>query len=162
VASKTSMTFSWESATILADVDKAMAAGLKAAGLFAKKEMQAALSGPADSPEGGPPGQVSGTLRKSITARAFKKKGKYVGVRVGVPIKSPYDSKAEGKPFPGRMHAQAVRLAAGFTGRDRKGRIYNQRPRPFAEPTIKRNKAKISALIKDEAGRYMPKPKEKR
>lgn len=158
--SDTKMTFRWEDIEIKAAVDKAMAAGLKEAGKYAKKQMQAALSGPSGSKPGGPPGKVSGNLRKAVAAQAFRKKGKYVGVRVGIPLKSPYDSKADGKAFPGRMHAQAVRLAAGFAGRDRKGRIYNVRPRPFAEPVLTRNRDKLGDLVKEGARSYMPKTKE--
>lgn len=162
MAGRTTVKLTWAKDGIVDDVDKAMAAGLKAAGIHGRKAIKAELAGRPDSPEGGPPGKVSGNLQKAVTSRAFRKKGKYVGVDVGVPKKSSYDNKGPGKHYPGRMHAQAVRLARGFVGKDRRGRIYQQRGRPFAEPVLKREGAKMGQIVKDEARAYMPKPKDKR
>lgn len=152
----------WDTKKIETMTAKALEAGLREAAKHGRKAIKAELGGGADSPAGGPPGKVSGALRRSVGYRVKKRRGKYVLVDVGVLRPSPWDSKAPGRAFPGRMHAQAVRLASGFVGRDRKGRLYQQRPRPFVEPVLRRDKKKMATIVRDTSAKWMPKAKEKR
>lgn len=155
--SKVSVTMSWGSKHIEAMTQKALRAGLAEGGKHGRRAIKARLAaGGAETP-----GMVSGTLRRSVGYRVKSRKGKYVLVDVGVLRPSTWDSKAAGKSFPGRMHAQALRLARGYVGTDRAGRTFNQRPRPFVEPTLNAEKDAIARVVRNTAETWMPKPKEK-
>lgn len=74
----------------------------------------------------------TGLLRRSITA-ITEIDGKDVIVRYGT-LKGivPY----------------ARRLELGFTGRDSRGRLYRQEPRPYLRPAYTKNKRKIKQIIR--------------
>lgn len=42
----------------------------------------------------------------------------------------------------------AMRLELGFTGTDKRGRVYDQAPRPYLKPALKKNKRTIIQIIK--------------
>lgn len=142
----------WEDKQLLKLTQKALAAGFREAGKYARKGIKAELGGAAGQPEGSAPGKVSGDLQKAVAYRVKEKAGKFVAMDVGVLRPSRYDRK-----FPGEMYAQALRLARGFVGRDRLGRTYSQRGRPFVDPFVNREKAHLAELVKDTASTWMPK-----
>ena len=82
------------------------------------------------------PGQAphigTGALKRSITHKVRVEKNEVVGV-YGV---------AKG---PASVYAK--RLELGFVGRDTKGRLYNQQPRPFIKPAYQNNKRKIKQIL---------------
>lgn len=147
----------WRGDEINAEVTKAMAAGFREAGKHGRKVQRARIKQSPGSAEGGPPGSVSKNLRKSIAYRVRTRKKRYIVANIGVPKKSPYDSRAPGKSFPGRMNAQATRLARGFTGKDRLGRTYHQRGRPFADLMDEKNT--LATKVRTGAAAYMPRAK---
>lgn len=149
----------WKGDQVNADATKAMAAGLREAGKYGRKTIRGWIGTSAGSPEGGPPGSVSGNLRKAVGYKVRVRRNKYIVANIGVLSKSPYDSKAPGKSFPGRMHAQAARLAAGYKGTDRLGRKYSQRGRPFADLTS--DGPVLAQKVKAGAAAYMPKAKKR-
>jgi len=161
VARSTTVRFVWRDETVKDDVEKALAAGLSKAGIHARRVMKQRLGGSSPSPEGSPPGKRTGTLQRSVSSRKFQRRRRYVGVDVGVPKKSPHDSAGKGKTFPGRMRAQAVRLASGFRATDRMGRRYNQGRRPFAEPVLASERQRMAEILRDTAKRYTPRAKKK-
>lgn len=148
---------SWSNKQIEQMTQKAIRAGLSEAGKHGRRAVKARLASGGDAT----PGMVSGVLRRSVSYRVKSRKGRYVVVDVGVLLPSSWDAKAKGKPFPGRMHAQALRLARGFTGTDRKGRRFNQRPRPFIEPTLNSERERMARIVRTTAGSWMPRPKER-
>lgn len=76
------------------------------------------------SPPGGPPGVLTGTLKRSIATRLMP-----MNVQVGTNV------------------IYARRLEFGFTGTDSRGRSYNQAARPYLYPALRRNKAEIIKII---------------
>lgn len=154
--SRTTATVRTNSRPLVKSVQTAMTAGLREAAKHGRREIKAALSGPAGSEPGQPPGKVTGRLARSVGYRVKSKAGKFSVVDVGVLRPSRYDEK-----FPGEMHAIAVRLARGFVGIDRLGRTYAQQPRPFVAPVLAREKAEMARIIEDTAKTHTPKAKKR-
>jgi hypothetical protein len=94
-----------------------------------RDQVRVDLSGPAGSRAGGPPGKVDGDLIKAIRY-SVRTKGDLVLGAVGV-LKDP-DQAAKG-----------ARLAGGFAGKDRNGRMYSEAPRPWLVPVVRRNSKRI-------------------
>jgi hypothetical protein len=157
--STSSVEVRWDNKALMKSTQQAFRAALGEAGKHGRKEIKAELGGAKNSPEGGPPGVDTGTLRKAVSYRIKSRAGRYVAVDVGVLMKSPWDSKAKGKAFPGRMHAQALRLARGYVGTDRLGRRYSQRGRPFVDPVLRREKDRLAQIVQTTASSWMPKAK---
>lgn len=153
-ADTTRVQVSWESKQLVKLTQKAMTAGLRDAGKFARKGIKAELGGAGPSAEGQAPGKVSGDLRKSVGYRVKSKTGKYSAMDVGVLRPSRYDDG-----FPGEAYAKALRLARGFTGRDRAGRLYRQRGRPFVDPFLRRNVRQMANIVEQTASTWLPKAK---
>lgn len=145
---------SWEGKQVEALTTKAMAAGLREAGKVARKGIKAELRGKGPSPEGSPPGKVSGDLSRAISYRTKTRRGKFLALDVGVIRPNKRDQK-----YPGEMYAKALRLARGFVGRDRKGRVYSQRGRPFVDPYVNRNRSKLADIVASTASTWLPKAK---
>lgn len=141
--------FHWADRPVMDDVQQAMTAGMEMAGQRARSSIKAELSGPPGSAPGEPPGKLTGELQNAVDYRLFRKRHKYVGVEAGVPRQSP-------------VYPQASRLASGFTGRDRLGRLYSQAARPFASTVLRRDSSRLGSAIKDGAARLMPQPKDRR
>ena len=153
---KATATLSWESKQLEALATKAMVAGLREAGKFARAGIKATLRSSGPSAEGSPPGKVSGDLARAISYRAKTKKGRFTALDVGVLRPNPRDRK-----YPGEMYAKALRLARGFVGRDRLGRTYSQRGRPFVDPFINANRERLADIVTSTASSWMPKAKKK-
>jgi hypothetical protein len=100
-------------------------------GVIQKSINRSNADGDNPSLPGEPPKRVSGRLRDSVVAtEPVDKNGDVVGY-VGVNMK------------------YARRLELGFVGTDRKGRRFNQKPRPFIRPAIANNKAAIQKILKE-------------
>lgn len=157
MAYRASTGLTWDQKQIEGMTQKAITAGLRQAAQHGRKRIKAKLTSGGSSV----PGVDTGMLRRSVQYRVKSRKGRFVVVDVGVLRPSSNDSKARGKSFPGRMHAQALRLARGYTGRDRLGRYYSQRPRPFVEPVLNAEKETMARIVRTTAENWMPKPKER-
>lgn len=155
---RASVRMSWESRQVEQMTQRAIRAGLGAAGKHGRGAVKAKLAAGGDNV----PGVQSGILRRAVAYRVRSKRGRWIATDVGVLLPSTWDAKAKGKTFRGRMHAQALRLARGYTGTDRKGRRYNQRPRPFIEPVLNAERDNLARIVSTTAATWMPKPKEKR
>lgn len=111
-------------------VSKHLRKNMAAAGDVVKDSVKDMLSGPSPSPAGAPPGDAPGDakdLKKSIVRRAYG--GKNPGF-----IVIPRDAKHKD---------QLGRLQKGFTGTDRAGRKYRQKPRPFTGRALDRVKGEV-------------------
>lgn len=115
----------WYGPQVFSRVDRGVYHGLQIAGKHLADQVRGTLGGPANSPEGGPPGKVSGELQKSIGYKIGRAPEGGWKMKVGV-VKGGWE-----------VYAKAVRLSAGFVGRDRLGRFYSQGPRPFLVPVMK-------------------------
>lgn len=144
--------FSWEDRQLLTLTQKAMAAGLKAAGVEARRDIKAMLGGAAGSAPGSTPGRVSGDLVRAVMMRSKTKAGRFVALDVGVLRPNRYD-----RGYPGEAYAKALRLARGYTGRDRRGRVYRQAGRPFIDRWLEQNRSRIAATVENTASTWMPK-----
>lgn len=144
----------WEGRQVLSLTQKAMTAGLREAAKFARTGIKGELGTKGPSPEGSPPGKVSGELRKAVSYRVKSRAGRFSAMDVGVMRPNRYDRK-----YPGESYAKALRLARGYTGKDRLGRMYRQRGRPFVDPFVNQNKARIAQIVQDTASTWMPKAK---
>lgn len=147
----------WRGDQVAGDATKAMAAGLREVGKHGRKVIRARIKNSPGSAPGGPPGSVSGNLKRSVGYKVRVRKRRYIVANIGVLSRSTYDAKAKGKTFPGRMHAQALRLARGYNGTDRLGRTYRQRGRPFADLSDQRDQ--LADKLTAAAAAYMPKAK---
>lgn len=147
-------TLTWEDKQLLKLTEKAMVAGFREAGKFARTGIRASLGGAAGSSPGQAPGKVSGDLQRAVSYKVKKKPGRFIAMDVGVLRPSRYD-----REFPGEMYAQALRLARGYAGRDREGRAYIQAARPFVDPFINRESAHLADIVRDTASTWMPKAK---
>lgn len=152
----TSVKMTWNDKALLRVTEQAMAAGLREAGKHGRKAIRATLGGSAGSPEGGPPGKVSGRLQKAVAYKSKRRAGRYVLVDVGILRRSPQDRK-----YPGEMHAMALRLSRGYVGTDRKGRTYSQGARPFIEPVLAAERQAMANIVQKKASAFMPKTKVK-
>lgn len=151
---KSKVKLDWRDDQVLKLTQKALAAGLREAGKFSRKGIRAELGRAGPTAEGSPPGKVSGDLRRAVIYRTKSRKGKYVAMDVGVLRPNPRDQK-----YPGEMYALALRLARGFVGRDRLGRTYSQRGRPFIDPFVNRNRGRLAQIVQQTASSWMPKAK---
>lgn len=154
--SKANVKLSWESKQVEGLATKAMAAGLREGGKFARAGIKAALRRAGPSSEGSAPGKLSGELARAVGYRAKVRKGKFVALDVGVLRPNSRDKK-----YPGEAYAKALRLARGFVGRDRLGRTYSQRGRPFVDPFLAANRERIAQIVADTASNWMPKAKKR-
>lgn len=125
----------WNAEGVVAKVSKDAEAGMRKAADAIVRQVQAGLSGSSPSPEGSPPGEVTGELIRSVTAKPTSS-GNGPEVLVGV-VDNPEQA------------AKGARLAGGFVGRDALGRFYNEKPRPWLAPVVLRNK---DAIVRDIAG----------
>lgn len=73
----------------------------------------------------------TGTLRRGITITEQRKAGRDVRVAVGV---------SKGVPY-------ARRIEYGFSGKDARGRTYNQPPRPYLRPALDAHRAEVIAEV---------------
>lgn len=144
----------WQDKQLLGYVQGAMTAGLREAAKEARKGIKAELGSKGPSSEGQPPGKVSGELRKAVSYRVKTRRGKFSAMDVGVLRPNRYDRR-----YPGESYAKALRLARGFTGRDRLGRMYRQRGRPFVDPWLRQNRQRMVAIVHTTASTWMPKAK---
>lgn len=83
------------------------------------------------SAPGDPPATMLGNLKRNIVFETKFTNGE-LEVIVGV----------RGVPY-------AKRLEFGFVGVDKRGRRYNQAPRPFFKPTYEEQRAKLKSIIKN-------------
>ncbi|MDZ7732201.1 MAG: hypothetical protein U5R31_03035 [Acidimicrobiia bacterium] len=150
----TKVSLSWESRQMVTLSQKAMTAGLREAGKYARRGIKAELGTSGPSAEGSPPGKVSGDLRRAVSYRVKSRARRFSAMDVGVLRPNRYDRK-----YPGEAYAKALRLARGFTGRDRLGRFYRQRGRPFVDPFLRRNESRMAQIVQDTASTWMPKAK---
>lgn len=154
---RSQVTLDWSDRQVVTMTGRAFAAGLREAGKLARRGVKAEVGGRGPSAPGQPPGKVSGNLQRAVSYRVKTRAGKFVALDVGWLRPSTYDSKAPGKSFPGRMHAQALRLARGYTGRDRQGRTYRQAARPVVDNWLAANKAEMARTVEQTASTWMPK-----
>lgn len=154
MAANAKVTITWEDKQLVGLAQKAMTAGLRKAAQHGKKAIKAQLSGPAGSSPGTGPGKVSGELQRAVSYRVKQKAGRFSAMDVGVLRPNKYDKK-----FPGEAYAKALRLARGYVGRDRTGRIYSQRPRPFVDAVLAREKKTMANIVESTASTWMPKAK---
>lgn len=100
---------------------------------YAKNSMTVSNAGGTNpSAPGNTPNIGTGTLKRSITHKVGTERNAVVGV-YGVAR--------------GPASAYARRLELGFVGRDTKGRLHNQLPRPFIKPAYQKNKRKIKQIL---------------
>lgn len=144
----------WQSRQILTYAQQAMTAGLREAAKEARRGIKAELGRRGPSPEGQAPGKVSGDLRKAVGYRVKSRKGRFSAMDVGVIRPNRYD-----RSYPGESYAKALRLARGYTGRDRAGRMYHQRGRPFVDPWLRENQQRMVGIVRTTASTWMPKAK---
>ena len=123
----------WNDKELIASVRRSMAKRLRSVGKSIAAEMRQDLSGPAGSPPGGPPGRVDGDLIAAV-GHSVRQDRRGITMAVGV-LRDPV------------QFAKGARLAGGFVGRDRDGRVYNQAPRPWAAPVVERNSGRIVAEL---------------
>jgi hypothetical protein len=112
----------WNEKPMLLAVRRNIAKSLRGVVQFIRNEVRTGLSGPAGSPEGGPPGKVDGDLISSIGYRV-RQDARGITATVGV----------QNDPV---QFAKGARLAGGFVGRDRDGRYYSQGERPWLAPVF--------------------------
>lgn len=143
----------WDDKQLVKMSQDALTAGLREAGKFARKGIKSELRG-SEVPAPRGPGKQSGDLARAVSYRVKKKAGKFSAMDVGVIRPNKYDRK-----YPGESYAKALRLARGFVGRDRLGRVYSQRGRPFVDRFLAANEQKIVGIVQDTASTYMPKAK---
>lgn len=105
----------------------AMKPRLRAAGEAARAASVRVLSQPGPSRPGQPPGKRTGRLSGALKVRAIG--GANPGFRV-----APKDK--ESKKILGR-------LTYGFTGRDSRGRVYHEPPRPWSEQALRQAKGEV-------------------
>ncbi len=119
----------WRTADIVRTMSVRAGRGLEAAGKVLATAMVAELStpGPAPSQPGEAPHKQSGDLVGAVDVQRVSD----TVVRVGVVDPD--------------QHPKAVRLARGFKGTDSLGRRYNQRPRPYAVPAMRRMNNRLVA-----------------
>lgn len=111
-------------------VSRHLRKNMASAGDVVKESVKDMLSGPSPAPPGAPPGDAPGSakdLKRSIMRRAYG--GKNPGF-----IVIPRDAKHKD---------QLGRLQKGFTGTDRAGRTYRQKPRPFTGRALDRVKDEV-------------------
>lgn len=149
---RSSVKLTWQGRQMVSLTQKAMTAGLREAGKFARRGIKAELGARGPSAEGSPPGKVSGDLRKAVSYRVKSRAGKFSAMDVGVLRPNRYDDG-----YPGEAYAKALRLSRGFTGRDRLGRFYRQQGRPFVDPFLRRNEKHMADLVQLTASTWMPK-----
>lgn len=119
----------WRGKELKAETRRAVSNGLRKALRRLRDEVRKDLSGPADSPEGGPPGMVTAQLRDAVK---HKVSSDAKGITAVIGVLDDTEAMAYG-----------ARLGGGFAGRDRLGRLYSQAPRPWLEPAVERNAAQI-------------------
>lgn len=154
MAEHAKVTLTWESKQLVTLSQKAMTAGLREAGKYARKGLKAELRGAKAQNAPAGPGKVSGELAKTVSYRVKQRAGKFSAMDVGVIRPNPHDKK-----YPGESYAKALRLARGFVGRDRLGRVYSQRGRPFVDRFLSRERSKLVEIVNDTANTWMPKAK---
>lgn len=79
-----------------------------------------------------PPKTVSGTLKSNISYEVHSDRDKVVGV-IGVKT--------------GEADNYALRLELGYKGTDKKGRSYDQKPRPYLRQTVKNETNKLREIL---------------
>lgn len=123
----------WDQKRVVREMRKETTKGMRRAMKHVRLVVRAELAGPSPSPEGGPPGKVEGDLiravRHWVKVRRNTVSG-FVGVR---------DDPVQ--------FAAGARLAGGFVGRDRDGRVYDQKPRPWLQPVLRREANKVVEII---------------
>ena len=127
----------WNAEQVEKNTQKKLQTNMKRAMLFAegqakKKVSRGNLDGDNPSLPGEPPKVVTGVLRANI-GHSTRTQGMDVIGALGVKN--------------GPANRYAMRLELGFTGTDSMGRTYNQLPRPFLQPTIDDNRAKILEIL---------------
>ena len=112
-------------------VAREMQPGFRDAGKVLVREVRSELKS-MNATEGGGGAGPAGTLARSVTA--YKKGIKGAGIRVGA---------KKGTP----AAAALIRITGGFVGRDRKGRLYSQAPRPVFGPAMDRARSAVVRAV---------------
>jgi hypothetical protein len=119
---------------LLREVERRMARVATALEAYVKSSMTVSnMKGKNPSKPGNVPNVGLGTLRNNITNLVIVE-GKDVVAKYGV-------AKGPASDY-------ALRLEKGFTGRDKRGRIYDQAARPFLKPALWKNKRLILQILK--------------
>lgn len=113
------MSIEWRIDEVMAAVEKVVSRGLDKAGRNTASAIRSDLStpGPDPSPPGEPPHMQSGQLHDAVDHTEPVRVSDGQMTRVGV---------LDQDQWP-----KAVRLARGYTGTDKAGRTYDQKPRPY-------------------------------
>jgi hypothetical protein len=123
----------WDQRKVIRALRGEVTKGMRRAMKHVRVTVRAELSGPAGSPPGGPPGKVDGDLIRAVRHKVKVKRNTVSGF-VGV-LDDPVQA------------AKGARLAGGFAGRDRDGRLYSQQPRPWLAPVLRREADKVVEII---------------
>lgn len=115
------------------EVAKGVRGRMAKAGDVVKKSLKQSLSGSSPAPAGQPPGKADGRLVGSIKRKTFG------GDNPGFIV----------LPRTERDKEVFGRLQKGFVGRDARGRVYNQRPRPTTGPALERVSGEVLRKITD-------------
>lgn len=118
------MGISWNKPKIAALLKENGRAGMNYAGAWLEGFTKKSFLDMQGSPEGGPPGVVTGSLRRSVTHK-------------------PNDTADEVSEKIGANMEYARRLELGFAGTDKAGRNINQGPRPSLRPAVYDHKVEI-------------------
>lgn len=126
----------WNDRDLKRVIRNATSKGMRRAVKMLRDEARADLGGAPNSAPGQPPGKVDGDLVRSVKHKVKRPRWGVQGI-VGI-IDNPLEA------------AKGARLAEGFAGRDSRGRVFSQAPRPWLAPVVERNAAKVVRMITEE------------